>query len=587
VYYVRVVHRPAATSIHEAQDVGGAARRADDRALLYCDLRRRVTGASAAAEGLLGRSTAQLRGAVVESLAPLGARVQAAAELAALMYDRPGSWGTIGLAPGGPDAGPLPLEVSCRPRPGSDGYVVELRRPADRSPEAAPSLSARERQVFELVAAGRTGAEIAAELFLAPATVERHVANALRKLGARNRPHGVALVLRPGGPAADPDAEARSADALRDTVETLDDPAALVALDGTVVAVNEAWRAFGRANGRFGVQAEQNYLRVCEQATAGDDAARAAAGLRDVLEGRRDAFSMEYRCDAPGRPGWFRLRATRCRGTDGATALVRHRDLTPQRLAERAADLGTAALDGVDAATFVYAVDGTVTAWMAGAQRLLGWTPAEAVGRPVWELFLGRRHWAAGRAILEAVARTGRWSGELEFERRDGSTFHGHVRDRLVRDPDGGSTGRIVGVVTNTSARHSAEHRAAAASRALCELAETMRDGWIATDAAGRITRVNGAALRMLGREERELVGHDMRQLVRNEPPDGAASPGGPRGTRAPDGRGDVRHECLLTKDGRALPVDFTVSDGSPAGARGDGGPDTGRTIVFWEAQTA
>jgi DNA-binding NarL/FixJ family response regulator len=49
------------------------------------------------------------------------------------------------------------------------------------------ALSPRERQVAELAATGRTNREIAAELFLSPNTVEKHLAAALRKLGLRTR----------------------------------------------------------------------------------------------------------------------------------------------------------------------------------------------------------------------------------------------------------------------------------------------------------------------------------------------------------------------------------------------------------------
>jgi DNA-binding CsgD family transcriptional regulator len=55
-----------------------------------------------------------------------------------------------------------------------------------RGPTGAP-LTAREQEVAQLVASGATNREIAQTLFLSPKTVERHVSNALRKLGARNR----------------------------------------------------------------------------------------------------------------------------------------------------------------------------------------------------------------------------------------------------------------------------------------------------------------------------------------------------------------------------------------------------------------
>ncbi|HVR33308.1 MAG TPA: response regulator transcription factor, partial [Acidimicrobiia bacterium] len=55
-----------------------------------------------------------------------------------------------------------------------------------RGATGAP-LTAREREVARLVASGATNREIAQTLFLSPKTVERHISNALRKLGARNR----------------------------------------------------------------------------------------------------------------------------------------------------------------------------------------------------------------------------------------------------------------------------------------------------------------------------------------------------------------------------------------------------------------
>ena len=57
-------------------------------------------------------------------------------------------------------------------------------------------LTKREREVLTLVARGHTGEQIAALLFLSPTTVQTHVTNALVKLEARNRVHGVAIALR-------------------------------------------------------------------------------------------------------------------------------------------------------------------------------------------------------------------------------------------------------------------------------------------------------------------------------------------------------------------------------------------------------
>ncbi|MEV4380013.1 DNA-binding response regulator [Streptosporangium sp. NPDC049644] len=56
-----------------------------------------------------------------------------------------------------------------------------------RMPGAGGILTEREDEVVALLAYGRTNAEIAAELFLAPGTVKNHIAAIQRKTGSRNR----------------------------------------------------------------------------------------------------------------------------------------------------------------------------------------------------------------------------------------------------------------------------------------------------------------------------------------------------------------------------------------------------------------
>lgn len=60
------------------------------------------------------------------------------------------------------------------------------------------SLTRREREVLSLIAAGADRQEIAAELTISGATVRTHVRNLLRKLGARNRAHAIALAMQHG-----------------------------------------------------------------------------------------------------------------------------------------------------------------------------------------------------------------------------------------------------------------------------------------------------------------------------------------------------------------------------------------------------
>jgi PAS domain S-box-containing protein len=70
------------------------------------------------------------------------------------------------------------------------GILLPARDDGDWQP-----LSRREREVVALVAGGATGREVGQLLSVTSATVETHIRNAMRRLGARNRSHLVTLAI--------------------------------------------------------------------------------------------------------------------------------------------------------------------------------------------------------------------------------------------------------------------------------------------------------------------------------------------------------------------------------------------------------
>ena len=72
-------------------------------------------------------------------------------------------------------------------------------RPAPRAdPAAFPELTDREREILELIAQGRSNAEITETLGLSPKTVRNHVSNVFAKLQVRDRAEAIVRAREAG-----------------------------------------------------------------------------------------------------------------------------------------------------------------------------------------------------------------------------------------------------------------------------------------------------------------------------------------------------------------------------------------------------
>ncbi|NOK12852.1 PAS domain-containing sensor histidine kinase [Corallococcus exercitus] len=130
---------------------------------------------------------------------------------------------------------------------------------------------------------------------------------------------------------------------LRSTLDSLSTHIAILDGQGTILAVNEAWRRFARDNGCVEDQGPcgvgANYLGVTDAAKGSfsEEAPLVAAGIRAIISGRAEPYLLEYPCHEPGGVRrWFLLRATRFTGPGPLRVVVAHEDITGRREADKA-----------------------------------------------------------------------------------------------------------------------------------------------------------------------------------------------------------------------------------------------------------
>jgi two-component system CheB/CheR fusion protein len=127
----------------------------------------------------------------------------------------------------------------------------------------------------------------------------------------------------------------RDAERLQAVLDSLPEHVAVLDGDGIITTVNRAWRRFAAENGDPELAHSGpgcDYMAVCnaEETQAGDDAAfalQAQDGLRAVLEGRSDSFSMQYPCRIKDRTLTFLMHAAPIEHPAGGI-LVSHIDIT-------------------------------------------------------------------------------------------------------------------------------------------------------------------------------------------------------------------------------------------------------------------
>lgn len=158
--------------------------------------------------------------------------------------------------------------------------------------------------------------------------------------------------------------------------------------------------------------------------------------------------------------------------------------------------------------------DGTITSWNASAERVLGYTPGQALGQPISMLAADASHGDGDRDRLLACAQH-REPGTLDmlWSRQDGSPVPVALTCSPVLDADGTPIAGSL-IARDNSEREHARLALQGSETHLLQLVEQTNVGIAETDFDGRFLQVNPTYCELVGRSAEDLRSMDKRGVT-------------------------------------------------------------------------
>ena len=219
----------------------------------------------------------------------------------------------------------------------------------------------------------------------------------------------------------------------------------------------------------------------------------------------------------------------------------------------------------------IYMLDaaGYVTIWNQGAERLKGWTEAEALGQHS-SLFYPPDSRASGKPAVDLARACA--EGRLEEEdwriRKDGQEFLAAVSLTALYDDKGDLRG-FAKVVSDITERRAAEETAKVRESHLRSILSTVPDAMVVIDEAGLIMSFSNAAQKLFGYDEAELIGRNVKILMPSpdrERHDGYIQRYLETGEKRIIGTGRV--VFAARKDGSTFPMELSIGEAKGAAQR-------------------
>ena len=144
--------------------------------------------------------------------------------------------------------------------------------------------------------------------------------------------------------------------------------------------------------------------------------------------------------------------------------LKNHRDHLEEQVAERTKAIEQQAniIDQIHDSVVSTDLEGTITGWNRGAERLFGYTAMEAIGKPIAFLYPDDEHTYLLDSVIRPLMENGEHESEVRMQRKNGEDFYAHLSLTLMRDDEGtpiGMTGYSIDITLRKQAEATAQRK--------------------------------------------------------------------------------------------------------------------------------
>lgn len=303
----------------------------------------------------------------------------------------------------------------------------------------------------------------------------------------------------------------------RDVIESAPDAMVIVDAAGEIVLVN--------------AQTEKLFGYTRDELIGRSHAMLVPERLRERHQGHRAGYMADLRARPMGaRIEMFARRKdggevpvdislSPLRAESGTLVCSAIRDMTESRRARHELALRAELLDLAHDAVIVRdTAENRVILWNREAEAVYGYSAAEAIGQVTHEL-LGTVFPDGREAVDEALARDGRWSGELRHIRKDGSEILVSSRQALQRDTAGRGIA-IIALNSDITAQRRAEAELRASRRRLSEAERIAGMGSFERNISDNSVTLSDGLLAIFGLSADQFDGTFDAVLERFEPDD-------------------------------------------------------------------